>query len=429
MIIGMDIGTTNLKAVLISAEGKILAKASAPMSYDTDGSRVEFDVDELYGKVCSVIRELISGFINANIGGICISSASGNTVLLDNNNRPLVPAISWLDKRQKTEIEAVMGRLDLSEVYRLVGWPLEDGFPLAHLCWIRQTQPGLIERAAKIGMNGDYVNLRLCGVWAMDHSTATTFYLRDQNTGKWYMPFLHALGISPDKLPLLLPVGTRIGAVTEAASAETTLPVGTPVFLGSFDHPSAAVGADITKEGQLLLSCGTSWVGFTPVRDRGQILSAGLLCDPFLEKEGLWGAYFAMENVAKRVDLFLDKIIPNSPDRHKIFDDLAATAEPGAGGPELNINDDPPNNLNKYGKNEIAEAVMESVGKLFTKEMEKLKKNGISVTEMVMVGGPSRSPIWPKIIARTAGMPVKVLPDGICAGAIGAAKIAKRGSL
>ena len=425
--IGMDLGTTNLKAVVISTDGKILAKTTEPMSYNTGGSRVEFDVDEFYGMVCMLNRCLLDALPRgAGIGGVCISSASGNTVLLDKNDRPLIPAISWLDTKQKTEIEAVMGKLDPSEVYRLVGWPLGEMFPLAHLCWLKQTRSDLIEEAAKIGMSSDYVNLRLVGAWAMDHSTATTFFLRDQAAGKWHMPFLDKLGIDPVKLPRLLPTGTMIGSVTPAASAETSLPAGTPVFLGSFDHPSAAVGAGITKEGQLLLSCGTSWVGFTPVRDRERILQANLLCDPFLEKENLWGGYFSLPNAAQRVDLYLDKFIPNEPGRHCLFDALSAKAEPGAGGLKLNVYDDPPDNLNEYEKSQIARALMESVACLFTEKLKALEKYGINIKDITMAGGPSRSPIWSGIISDAIGMPVKVLPDGINAGALGAAKIAKQ---
>ena len=423
--LGLDLGTTNMKTVALSTENKVLAKASKSMVYDCDNARVEFDLDEFYKNVCDLIGKTVRMLPDDVLpAGICISSASGNTVLLDEKNRPLVPAISWLDKRQSGDIKAVMGILNPSDVYRLIGWGLSDRFPLAHLCMLKRKNPGVMEKAARIGMSSDYINLRLCCAWAMDHSTATTFYLQDQVAGIWHKPYLDALGIPEHKLPRLLPVGTCIGYVTQKASLETFLLVGTPVFLGSFDHPSVAIGAEVIREGQLLVSCGTSWVGFTPVKGRERVINAGLLCDPFLYKQDLWGGYFSLPNAGQRVELYLDKFLPQTPDRFAKFDALAASAKPGAGGLKIDIYDEPSLELENYEKNNAARAVMESVAHSFNNKFKNLVNNSIHIKEITMAGGPSQSSVWPGILADMLGMPVKVFPDGLYAGAIGAAKIA-----
>jgi len=423
--IGLDIGTTNIKSLALSSGAEVISAVSESMVYDTDGARVEFDIGDFYRKVCALIKRQVGEIPkNARPAGVCISSASGNTVLLDANNDPLFPAISWLDKRQEGDIEAVMGTLDPASVYKTAGWPLSDGFPLAHLCMIKRAHPGLLEKASRIGMSTDYLNMRLCGAWAMDRSTATTFYLQDQVHGTWHGPYLEALGIPASKLPLLLPVGTRIGKVTPEASVDTLLPTGTPVYLGSFDHPSAAIGANIIREGQLLLSCGTSWVGFTPVKSRERVIAANLLCDPFLENSGLWGGYFSLPNAGQRLDMHIERFISANHSRFEEFDGYAARSVPGANGLKINIYDEPSDNFGSYNKKDIARALMENIAYLLKEKLMLMEEHGISVNFIVMAGGPSRSPVWPSLLSDVIGMSVQPLPFGTHAGAIGAAKIA-----
>ena len=449
--IGLDLGTTNIKAAAISDEGEYLLGATGSMVYDTSGGKVEFCLRGFCKSAYNLIRELVVKLPAGTCpAGVCISSASGNTVLLGGDDEPLIPAISWLDKRQDGEIAEVMGDLDPLEVYRTVGWPLIDSFPLAHLCMLKRNDPGALERAAKVGMSSDYINLRLCGAWAIDHSTATTFYLQDQAAGRWHAPYLEALGIPVMKLPRLLPVGTGIGKVMPDAAADTLLPSGTPVYLGSFDHPSAAIGAGVTKEGVLLLSCGTSWVGFTPINGRERVLGADLLCDPFLATaafgtrygsghtgcmppqayagDGPWGGYFSLPNIGQRLDEYLCRLIPDPNGRFQAFDDIAAGYAPGSAGVEFDVYDEPPPDLGKMDINKAVGSLIENITILILRKLAALEKGGMPIGGVVMTGGPSRSPIWPRIISEAIGKPVSALPDGSYAGAVGAAKIARSGA-
>ena len=426
--VGLDLGTTNLKAVALSPCGKIVSSVSAPMEYDEDGPRVEFDAECFYTSVCGLVRKVVAGAPeNAIPEAVCISSASGNTVLLDCDDKPLLPAVSWLDARQRDEIEKIVGSIDYRKLYERVGWPLGGGFPLAHLCRLKCENPGILDKARKIGMSSDYINLRFCGRWAMDHSTATTFYFQDQIAGRWHKPFLKALGIDSEKLPELLPVGTMIGKMTSNSAADTSLPPGTPVVLGSFDHPSAAFGSGIVNEGQLLLSCGTSWVGFTPVRDRRRLVALNLLIDPYLREKGLWGGYFSLPNIGRRIDGIIDKLLPCQPKRYAEFDALAEWAPTGLD--RLSINPFEPYDdfLKRYPPPEIARAVMVGTARLLKDQLAILTGGGIPVADAVMVGGPSQSTVWPGILAEVIGLPLRADPAALFAGAAGAAMIARRG--
>lgn len=428
--IGLDLGTSAVKGVLLSANGEVAARAREATRLESypDG-RVEFDAEVLFGLTAEVIRRLASALPSgARVAGLSMGSASGNTVLVNERGEPMRPAFGWMDTRVTDEMEKTFGKLEPREVHELVGWPLIPTFPLAHLSWLSVHEPMLLERADRICMSTDYIHYKLTGEWAIDPSTATTFYLQDQKGMKWHSPYLQALGIPDKKLPRLIASGTPIGRLTPEASGVTGLPAGTPVAAGSFDHPAAARGAGVLDEGQLLLSCGTSWVGFTPLKDRRTGIGNGMLVDPFLQPDGPWGAMFSLPAIAVSVDRFVRERISDAPDRYEMFSSLAATSSPGADGLLLNpMADADPDNLDRYAKADIARALMEGTVYLLKAQMERLEKAGLRFSSVTMVGGPSETFPWPQIVADVLGEEVHTV-NGSCAGAAGAAILAAVGT-
>jgi len=428
--IGLDIGTSAVKGVLLSSGGDVSSRAREETRYlpSPDGY-VQFDANQLYEAVTGVIRSLVAALpAGGSVAGISLASASGNTVLVNEQGEPMLPAFSWMDSRLQGEMEPVFGQLDGGTVHDLVGWPLIPQFPLAHLSWLKCHEPQLIPQSAKICMSTDYINFRLTGNWGIDNSTATTFYLQDQKAAEWHPPFLQKLGISAAQLPPIHQPGTVLGAIAPRAAAETALPPGCPVVLGSFDHPSAARGAGILKEGELLLSCGTSWVGFLPVADRTKALAAGMLIDPFLQPEGPWGAMFSLPAIAATVDKYINRYISTGPRRYIDFSRLSAAAKTGAGGLLLNpLQDDLLNGeLREIAKADIARALMEGTAFLLKRQLERLEAAGWHFAAATMVGGPSETHPWPQIVADVLGWKIGTI-NGSCAGAVGAAMLAGKG--
>lgn len=428
--IGLDIGTSAIKGVLMSAAGTILSRMTSKVAYlPAESDQVQFDADQLYRTTTDVIRRLTLALPPGNtVAGLSIASASGNTVLVNEQGVPLLPVISWMDARIRDEIETVFGRMGTREVHERVGWPLLKAFPLAHLAWLRCHSPELLDTAAVICMSTDYILYKLTGNWAVDPSTATTMYLQDQQTGQWHQPTLHALGIPEHKLPPIRPTGTVIGQIGIEAADETGLARGTPVVLGTFDQPSAARGAGVIDEGQLLLSCGTSWVGFCPVNDRRHSIELQLLTDPFLHPAGAWGGMFSLSAIAASVDSYIRRYLSDGPDRYYEFNRLAASAIHGAGGLVL----DPSrhagfDNRERYGKAEIARALMEGTAYLLKRELDRLEAAGLHFTTAVLVGGPSETHPWPQIVADVLGIEIRTA-NGSCAGAVGAAIMAGIGT-
>ena len=286
LLIGLDLGTSTIKGVLTNAAGEVLVETVAEtcLLKPRDGW-VEVDPERHYRTVCHVIRELADA-APGEVAALAMAAASGNTLLTDEHGGPLAPIINWMDSRSASCPPNAISDLTPDEVARITGWPCLDSFPLSHLAWLRENETVLFGSAAHYGMDTDWLLYRLTGLWRMDLSTATTFHLIDQVKGAYHEPLLNRLGIPESKLSRLTRPGAAVGPLTAQAARDTGLTTQTIVVAGSFDHPAAALAAGVTRPGQLMLSCGTSWVGLLPHPDRDVILDAGLLCDPFLSAMG-----------------------------------------------------------------------------------------------------------------------------------------------
>jgi len=440
--IGLDLGTSVIKGILVSLEGEqsAQAKQNTEFLYPAEGY-VEYDPVHHYESVCKVIKTLVSSVSDlSEVKAISMSAASGNTLLLK-DGKPLTNIISWMDSRA---IDQAFPGLDTGEVHGTVGWPWLNGlFPFSHLLWLKTHKPDVFNQADRFCMNNDWLTYQLTGKWVVDSSTATTFYLQNQTEGQWYEPYLDLLDISVNELSVICRPGDVVGSITEKASVETGLPVGTQVVLGSFDHPSAARGTGVTSPGDLLLSCGTSWVGFYPVEHRDDGIRQQLLVDPFLSPDGPWGVMFALSRIDLLVNWFLDNLIFSRSQQKKdfaFFDRLAMKSSPGSHGcfinpfitiEEINTSESLRESLIKqYEKSapeDLTRALMEMVVFRLRSNIEKLSENGITAKRIVMVGGPSESPLWPQITADITGLKLSLI-NGQSAGAFGAAIMAGIGA-
>lgn len=385
--IGFDLGTGAVKAVRMNSSGEITASLSrrVPFLYPEPG-RVENDAEEYF----AVIREMLSSLAASpgeQISAVAFAAASGNTLLCDEDYRPLTPVISWLDSRLNwTPPEAW-------NVRQVTGWPALNIFPLMHLEYLRQNCPELLH-TSKVTMSNEFVTRKLCGRSLLDRSSATAFYLVDQRTGKYHLPYLEYFGISEKQLPELTATGKLIGKlageyVSGSLSAETI------ITAGSFDHPAAARAAGITGPGELLISCGTSWVGFYPA-ERREDIPENELCDPFLSPHGgCWGGMFSLPGIGVEIENFIVSRFGNTPDRYEKFNEEAL--KPGT---------------------EEEKTVLTVIGKF--KELFRNRK----FHRAVMTGGPSEGAAWKHHLHRCLDMDIETSPYRGYTGAAGAALIA-----
>ncbi len=439
-LIGLDVGTSAAKGILVSAAGEQRARARRLTRFlRPQPGCVEVDPEEHYRSVCDLLRELGSRLpAGERVRALCMSFASGNTLLLDRDERPLTNIINWLDSRARGEEDRLYPGLNAEEVHRVVGWPgVRFGFPMAHLAWLKAHRPEVYRQAARVCMSNDYLTFRLTGRWGIDPSTATTFYLQNQVQRRWHRPFLEMLEIPEEALSPLSPSGTPLGPLSAAGAADTGLSRETLVVLGSFDHPAAARGTGFTRVGDLLLSCGTSWVGFFPVADRDLALSQQLLVDPFLSPGGPWACMAALTGIGALIDWYIEHLVlrgGEAEDPYALFNAAAAASPPGARGllldpyPEGSRMDAKAAEAHRdRSREDLARAVMEAPALRMRARLEPLRRAGIGAERIAMVGGPAESPLWPRIVAEITGLEL-VLTDGQTAGALGAAILAAVGA-
>ncbi len=422
-IIGLDIGTSSVKGVLMKDTGEIEKTAHKFFEYErTENGKVQID-SEIFVNICySAINELAK---DRDIAGICAASASGNVLILDKNNRPITPITSWQDKRVTNEAKEVLGEYNNDKLYDLIGWPFSGrALPLAQLCYIKKHNPALLKNCGMVCMSTEYLYYTLTGEWGISASAGTPFCLIDQEKERYITELLEKINIDETVLPPIMPCGTVLGVITEESSKLCGAKAGTPLILGTFDHPSAARGAGVLKEGDMLLSLGTSWVAFLPVESRDVAYKAKTLIDPFLAPKGAWGAMVSVSSISERVKLYLNRYIDSSPQAYKVLDDLAAKSDKGENNLYIFLYDEPDDEVVlKYSKPDIARAIMEGTVRLLKNKIDALKESGITANCAKVVGGPSEGDMWIRIIEEMLDIPVSVV-HGAVTGAVGAAVIA-----
>ncbi len=425
-LIGMDMGTSSVKAILMTEDGKVQKVARGVFDYTKlENGGVEISADD-YAKVCiDVIKELADA-AGGDVKAICASSASGNLLVLDKENKPLTGIINWQDKRVGEEAKEVFSYINADEFYKQIGWPFGfKAFPLAQMAYIKKTEPEIIKKIGKICMSTEYLYFLLTGKWGISGSAGTPFYFIDQQKKEYISHLLETLGVSEDMFPPVMDAAKTLGTITADMTEATGLKEGTPVVLGTFDHPSAARGVGVLKEGQVLLSCGTSWVALFPIENREKIADARMLIDPFLSQNGgCWAGMVSVASISERIWLYVSKYISDGKDAFNLLSSLAKESEKGAAGLTINLREEPNDDtILKYEKHHIARAIMEGTVNLLKEKLDTLKEKGICAAEGIMVGGPSEDPYWIELIEDMCNIKLKVI-HGQYAGAVGAAIMA-----
>lgn len=386
--IGLDLGTGATKAVLWDGN-KIVKSSSLEIDFLRDGEKVSIESFSWLEKSLQQIKDL-AAYAKAPIEAVAMCAASGNTLVSDEKGKPLCNIISWLDGR-KIEVSPV------ENLHEIIGWPWVKGFPYTHIKELQKEFPEIFTSSCHVGMNNDLLQYHLCGKWALDHSSATPFYLQDQRCFSYYKPFLADLALKEENLSPLVPSCTVIGNLKKEMIGGF-LTENTKVVAGSFDHPSAARACDIVNEGEMLISCGTSWVGFAPVKER--TILPGYLSDPFMIHEGgCWGLIRSWSKVGLELEEWIVTHYGKEKDRYQKFNDDALCGE-------------------KNAKEKMLETCRTFRERAFP---------DIKFSRIVLCGGPSESPAWKKYLAEVWEAEIETSPFDKYTGAAGAAKMALKG--
>jgi xylulokinase len=259
-LLGIDVGTTGVRAALVDDTGRTLADAtqSCPPDLSVSG-RAEADPEAWWAAVRTVIGRIGSQASLADVAGIGVAGQAPTAVLVDANARAVRPAILWLDVRASVEARAVESRLGPGVAEGIGGNRVHPYFLGPKLAWLAAHEPQTLERAALIVPSHAFVVLRLTGEVACDASVAMLCApLFDAAARNWSVAGARAVGVDPTKLPRLAAAHDVVGRVTRVAAQWLGLREGTPVVNGGGDFAAAALGSGILEEGQLGLMLGTA---------------------------------------------------------------------------------------------------------------------------------------------------------------------------
>lgn len=444
-LLGLDVGTTATKALLYDLGGVPLASASFGYGLITPRQGwVEQDPEALWRGVvetCQAIAKTLRP--GDRILALSLASQGATTVPVDGDGRPIGNAISWMDMRADEQARRVARTWGEEHIRTTTGWPLIAGLPLQHIAWLRDHSPAEFAATRYFLFVNDFIGQRLAGERVMDPSNASITQLFNIAEGDWDDRLLEDVGIRREQLSPVRPSGCLIGRLTAAASEATGLPRGVPVVNGGHDQFCAAVGTGVTRPGSVLLSCGTAWVILAVPEDREVGLRSGIAISRHAV-EGRYGVIHSLGGVGASLEWFLDNIWRGDnksavrADLYGAINAAAARAPTGAGGllfyPLAGGHDTTRAGAGgfaglalSHSRDDMARAGMEGIAFELRWALDEIRRAGIGVTELKMVGGAAKSTIWPRIVADITGIPV-ALPAAREAASYGAAILAGVGA-
>ncbi|MBC7329064.1 hypothetical protein H5T88_01755 [bacterium] len=251
--LGIDVGTSSCKGILVDEKGRIIAQSQAYYSLIFNEFGIEQSPSELWEGVKKTIGKIIKG-ADVEIRSVGITSQGITFIPVDKKGNPLANAISWLDTRAAEELEEILSFFSEKEIFSLTGKRVEAYYVLPKLLWLRRHNREIYEKADKFLLVADFVIKKLTGETSTDHTLAGGTLLYDVARNNWASGIMEKFSISPSKLPPLVWAGNTVGIVQ---NEETGVKKGTPVVIAGQDQKCAAFSSGL-RDGIATLSLGTA---------------------------------------------------------------------------------------------------------------------------------------------------------------------------
>jgi len=423
--LGVDVGTSGVKAILVTASGEVAASASTPLALDTPRPGwAEQDPEAWWAASVAAIRGVLARAPHARVAAVGVSGQMHSAVFLDRAGAVIRPALLWCDGRTTAECaEITAGVGGEARLRDLVRNPALEGFTLPKVLWLRRHEPAAYARLATVLLAKDFVRYRLTGALATEPSDASGTLMFDPAAGRWSDDLLSAVGVPASLLPAVGGSAEVLGRVTAGAAAATGLAAGTPVVGGGADNACGAAGVGVVAPGAAVASWGTS----------GTVLAttAAPLVDPALRAHTFAhvapGVWYVMGVVLSAGGAFawyreqLARELADSPNTDARLDAEAASVPPGAEGvtflPYLQGERTPHRDAALRGafmglslahtRAHLTRAVLEGVAFAMRDSVEILRGLGLSPGELLLTGGGARSAFVRRLQADVYGLPVR----------------------
>lgn len=434
LLLGVDVGTTATKAVLVDSSGHIISQGRAeyPTEYLQAGW-VEQDPNDWWLSFCQAVEIAQAGAPGAKISGIAISAQAPTLIAVDANGDPVRNAMIWMDRRAQAEADELAS--EFSNISQLTGNRADPYYVAAKIKWLIKNEPANYQKTKYFLQIPGYLNCKLTGKFGIDSAHASLLQLRNAENSKWADDVMKFVGVSEDKFPQIANSIVLQGEVL--SNNQSKIAAGTPVYFGSVDGCSAALEAGVIDPGVVAEMTGTSTVLLMPTDGNnfndafvaiehaiaGRQLRLGAMVASgasvaWLQQSILKGEQ-SVEQLSKEAQevapgseglLFLPYMMgERSPIWHTnargVFFGLSLTTTPAM----------------------MFRAVLEGTAFALAHNVEIGKASGIRIDEIRSIGGGSKSGLWNQIKADVLGMPIAVLEDSVGA-AVGDAYLAGMGA-
>lgn len=437
MHIGIDLGTSGIKAVLIEDLSRVVAVAAEPVAVSRPKvGYSEQDADLWVSTVYACLDRLAASAPRemAAVRGIGLSGQMLAALILDGDLKPLRPAILWNDQRALAECAELLAAVP--DIGRRTNGTPDPGITAPKLMWLRKHEPALMDRARMLMLTKDYVRLALTGEVATEPSDAGGTQLLDVATGQWDPALCAAVGWDPAHLPPVLPSWAEAGRLTPALLARWGITGPVSVAAGAGDNMGSTLGAGGGRPGDAVLTIGTSGVAcivdaaFHSGPERAILTSAHVVPDVYLSMGVVMSATASLDWVGQ----LTGRTVPDL--------DAEATAFVAAEGPAtaplflpcLTGIRTPLNRPDMTGRITglhpgvtpamLAYATMEGVAFQFADCIAAQKEVGVRPERFTVVGGGTRSALWLSLLATALDRPVSLIEGADMAGPRGASRLA-----
>lgn len=430
MYIGIDLGSTNIKAAVYTKDFQLIDRQSRPVSYIRENGFVEFDAYAYCNDLAGLLEDMLKSNQITEVSQMAFTGQAESLVVVGSDGKPLMNAISWMDERSTEECRELEQLFDGATCEAVTGqMAVLPTWPATKIAWLRKHRPEVYENAESYMLLKDYVVYFLTGKKLADMSIATfSFYFDIYNKCYWKQ-MLDAIGVRESQLPALCEPCSEAGTLLPEVAQKLGISGETKVNVGTLDHFAGMIGTGNIAPGGITLSTGTVMALATMCdqptpKSCGCAMHYGFLPDsyvmlPVAESGGVSLEWFRRNCMSVGYDVMNETLMQRQPNELLFLPYLVGTNAPEfdsrANGVFWGLRQE-------HDAIDMAGAVMEGVSYVLRKNCEYIAGKGMHLQRIIATGGGAKSPVWCQLQADITGLPV-CIPQEKEAACLGAAMI------